>query len=128
VTFGGRGQEVTTAAPNPQQPGAPPSGGPKSVIYTRVDGRPEILLVADSNMSDLQKTDMDLRDKRILDIVKENVKAMQVERKQGTSFTAERSGPDTWRLTAPSPQKANKTKLDDLVWDITELEAKGVPG
>jgi len=121
VTFGAKGQEV---APPGAEGAAGSVPGPKGVVYARVEGRPEVLFVADSNMSDLQKTDMDLRDKRLLDFKKEQVREIKVERKQGVSFTVERSGPDTWRISAPSPAKANKTKVDDLLWDLTELEAK----
>jgi hypothetical protein len=123
LTFGVKGQEVTDSAS--PTPGAPPAAtGPKDIVYVQVAGRPEVLLVADSNMTELQKTDMDLRDKRLLDIKKEQVRQIKVERKQGLSFSVERSGPDTWRLVTPSPAKANKTKVEDLLWNLTEVEAK----
>jgi hypothetical protein len=121
ITFGAKGQETT--APDPGAT-APATTGPKDVVYAQVQGRPEVLLVADSNMSDLQKTDMDLRDKRLLDVKKEQVRAIKVERKQGMSFTVDRSGPDAWRIAAPTPSPANKTKVEDLLWDLTSLEAK----
>lgn len=126
VNFGGKGREVTETTPPPTSGPAPtpPTGTPKDIVYAQVEGRPEVLLIADSNMSDLQKTDMDLRDKHILDVKKDQVRQIQVERKQGVSFSAERSGPDTWRLVTPTPAKANKSKIDDLLWDVTELEAK----
>ncbi len=123
-TFGAKGQESTDNLTSTPDSPSPPSGTPKDVVYVQVQGRPEVMFVADSNMSDLQKTDMDLRDKRLLDVKKEQVRAIKVERKQGVSFSVERSGPDSWRLVTPSPARANKTKVEDLLWDLTELEAK----
>jgi hypothetical protein len=46
-----------------------------------------------------------------------------VERKQGLSFTARRL-PDGWQLTAPTTGRAKTSKLDDLLWDVDELEAR----
>jgi hypothetical protein len=125
ITFGAKAEESVLDTSTPSAPGAAtPTATPKTIVYAQVQGRPEVLMVADSNMTDLQKTDFDLRDKRIVSLDKENVFAIKVERKQGLSFSVERSGPDTWRMVTPSPQKANKQKIEDIVWDISELEAK----
>lgn len=115
VTFGAKANEMV---------GDGASTTTKEIVYAQVEGRPEVLMIAASDLTDLQKTDMDLRDKRIVEVAKDQVRQIKVERRQGMSFTVERSGPDAWRLTAPSVQKAQRTKVDDLLWDISELEAK----
>lgn len=117
ITFGGKGRETISSTYGS-------SSETKDVVYVQVAGRPEVLLVADTNMSDLQKTDMDLRDKHLLEIAKERVRQIKVERKKGFSFTVERSGPDSWRIVSPTPMKANRTKVEDILWDVCELEAK----
>ncbi|MEN6549718.1 MAG: DUF4340 domain-containing protein [Armatimonadia bacterium] len=110
VNFGAKGQQ--------------PGDATKEINYVQVEGRPEVLLVAYSNMADLQKTDMDLRDKRMLEFEKNDVSEIRVERKQGVSFTARRTGPDRWALATPITAPAENNKINDLLWDLNELEAK----
>jgi hypothetical protein len=128
ITFGAKAQESvldTTQTPGmPAGAAPPPTSTMKGIVYAQVQGRPEVLLIADTNMNDLQKSDFDLRDKRIANLKREDVVSVKVERKQDLSFTVNRSGPDSWGISAPAPGKANKQKVDDLVWDLSELEAK----
>lgn len=104
--------------------GKQPGDATKEISYVQVEGRPETLLVAYSNMTDLQRTDMDLRDKRMLEFEKNDVSEIRVERKQGVSFSARRTGPDRWSLATPITAPAENNKINDLLWDLNELEAK----
>lgn len=99
------------------------TGTMKDLVYVQLEGRPETLLCVDTILADLTKTDMDLRDKRILELKRENVNELRVERKQGTNFTVRRL-PDGWQMSAPTQGRAKTSKIDDLLWDVTELEAK----
>jgi hypothetical protein len=99
------------------------TGTEKSLVYVQLEGRPETLLCLDTSLADLTKTDMDLRDKRIVNLKRENVGEIRVERKQGLSFTARRL-PDGWQLSAPTTGRAKASKMDDILWDVNELEAK----
>lgn len=98
-------------------------GTEKDLVYVQVEGRPETLLCADTALNDLTKSDMDLRDKRILDVQRDSIQELRVERTQGLSFSARRL-PDGWQLTAPNTGRAKTSKIDDLLWDVAELEAQ----
>ncbi|MGE5532451.1 MAG: DUF4340 domain-containing protein, partial [Bacteroidota bacterium] len=116
ITLGAK----TAAPPTTPAPGAPPSS---EAVYAQLEGRPEVLLLPGSTLMDLKKTDMELRDKRIVNLKKENVRELKVERKDGLAFTVRRL-PDGWQLVAPEAGRAKATKVDDLLWDLTELEAQ----
>lgn len=120
ITIGAKTQGPPPAA----APGAPPpAAGASDLVYAQLDGRPEVLLVPWTQVSDLKKSDMDLRDKRILNIDKANVIGLAVERKEGLGFTVQRAA-EGWQLTAPTQERAKTTKIDDLLWDLSELEAR----
>ena len=116
ITIGAKCQAAPATAP-----GAPPAAA--DLVYAQLDGRPEVLMVPSNQVSDLKKTDMDLRDKRILTLQKENITELRVERKDGLGFTVQRLA-DGWQLTAPETGRAKATKVDDLLWDLSELEAR----
>lgn len=99
------------------------TGTEKDLVYVQLESRPETLLCLDTILSDLTKTDMDLRDKRIVDLKRDQVEELRLERKQGVSFTA-RKLPDGWQLTAPTTGRAKATTVDDILWDVNELEAR----
>jgi hypothetical protein len=117
ITLGAKtAAPATTPAPGAQPPST-------EAVYAQLEGRPEVLLLPGSTLMDLKKTDMELRDKRIVNLKKETVQELRVERKEGLSFTVRRL-PDGWQLVAPEPGRAKATKVDDLLWDLTELEAQ----
>lgn len=115
---------ATTQGPPPSAaPGAPPPSGSGEVVYAQLEGRPEVLLLPSTQANELKKTDMELRDKRILELDKANVTELRVERKDGLSFTVRRLA-DGWQLSAPTAGRAKSTKVDDILWDLSELEAR----
>ncbi|NPV48379.1 MAG: DUF4340 domain-containing protein [Armatimonadetes bacterium] len=99
------------------------TGTEKDLVYVQLESRPETLLCLDTILSDLTKTDMDLRDKRIVELKRDQVEELRVERKKGVSFTVRKS-PDGWQLTAPTTGRAKTTTVDDILWDVNELEAR----
>ncbi len=108
----------STLVTDPQAPGTE-----KDLVYVQLENRPETLLCLDTVLMDLTKTDMDLRDKRIVEMKRDLVEELRVERKQGVSFTA-RKLPDGWQLTAPTTGRAKSTMVDDTLWNVNELEAR----
>lgn len=119
ITIGGK----TQGPPPAPTPGAPPPAATSEAVYAQLDGRPEVLVIPAIQVSDLKKTDMDLRDKRLVNIDKANVTDLRVERKTGLNFTVRRLA-DGWQLAEPEAGRAKSTKVDDLLWDLTELEAR----
>jgi hypothetical protein len=93
----------------------------QDVVYAMLEGRPELLLVEASFASDLNKDLMDLRDKHVLALEREQVRAISVQRRQGLSFSVAKRG-DTWFLDTPQPGKAKQTKVDDLLWNLEDLQ------
>jgi hypothetical protein len=101
------------------------SGGAeeKDLVYTMRQGRPEVLLMEASLFDDLNKDLFALRDKHIVDFKREDVLSLKVERKAGLAFSVQRAGSD-WMIETPQTAKAQKSKVDDIIWDITDLESK----
>lgn len=95
----------------------------KDLVYAMRLGRPEVLLVESTLFDDLNKDLFALRDKHILDLKRDDVLSFKVERAKGLSFSVMRTG-DTWTLQTPEAAKANKNKVDDILWDLTDLQAK----
>lgn len=114
------GAKAAPQAPT-TSPGNAPAGADK--VYAQLEGRPEVLLLPSTQVSELKKTDMDMRDKRILQIDKAQVEELRVERKTGFAFTVRRLS-DGWQLLNPATGRAKATKVDDMLWDLSELEAK----
>ncbi len=95
----------------------------KDMVYALRLGRPEVLLVETTLFDDLNKDLMALRDKRILDFDRERVASVQVTRKDGFGFAVNRAG-DEWVIQKPETGPASKTKVDDILWDLNDLEAE----
>lgn len=100
-----------------------PTEEEQDLVYAMRKGRPEVLLVEKLVLTDLDKDVMDLRDKKIIDLKKDDVLALDVKRREGLSFSAQRTG-ETWTLQTPEVTKAKQTKIDDILWDLTDLEAR----
>lgn len=93
----------------------------KDIVYALTEGRPELLLVEASFADDLDKDLMALRDKRILTVDREKIRGIRVQRKKGLSFhVAKRTG--EWFLDLPEPGRAKQTKVDDLLWNLEDLQ------
>lgn len=95
----------------------------KPFVFAQLEGRPETLLIAEADLAELRKTDMDLRDKRIVRFDRLDVQRIRVERKEGLSFAVKRA-PEGWGVDQPRPGRAKMQVVDDLLWDLSELEAR----
>jgi len=93
----------------------------KEVVYAMTEGRPELLLVEASFFDDLNKDLMGLRDKHVVEFDRDEVVGIKVQRRKGLDFTVAKRG-DTWYLDAPEAGKAKQTKIDDILWDLEDLE------
>lgn len=91
--------------------------------YARVDGRNEVMVVAEADVRELRKQPIDLRDRAIVDIEKTNINFVRVQSKKRFSFAIRRHS-DGWHLERPVNAVAKLAKVDDLLWDIAQLEAR----
>ena len=99
----------------------------KDLVYAMRKGRPEVLLVENTLFDDLNKDLMALRDKHLLDIERDDVISLKVARKKGVSFLVARAG-EEWSLRSPETGPANKSKVDDILWSLTDMEAREYVG
>lgn len=94
----------------------------KDLVYCQREGRPEIMLMESGLLKDVSKEVFNLRDKRIVELTKADVVGIRVQRKSGLSFEARKVG-DEWALETPSGVKPDQNKIDNLLWDLQDLEA-----
>ncbi|HCU38313.1 MAG TPA: hypothetical protein DGT21_23705 [Armatimonadetes bacterium] len=92
-------------------------------MYAKVSGRDEVAVIKGEDLESLKKQPIDLRDKSIVDLKKDNISYVKVQSKERLSFAIKRL-PDGWHLDAPVKAVANAMKVDDLLWDLAQLEAR----
>ncbi len=95
----------------------------KDVVFARSSERKEVLLVKADVLKDLKKEVFDLRDKSVVQLDREDVTRVKVERREGMSFQIARR-PTGWWVEQPKQLEAKKSAVDDLLWDIEDLDAK----
>lgn len=95
----------------------------KDLVYAMRRGRNEVLLVEKTLLDELSKDLMAFRDNRILDFARDQVLSMRIARRTGLNFTVMRAG-DDWTIQSPTTGRASRTKVDDILWDLTDLEAR----
>jgi len=93
----------------------------QEVVYAMNEGRPELLLVEASFFTDLDKDLMGLRDKHVVSVERSKIVGISVQRRKGLNFSVAKRA-DVWYLDTPQPGKAKQTKVDDILWDIEDLE------
>ena len=118
------GARVRKAVPRDNAPGTPsgPAGNEeRDLVYAMVDGRPEVMLLDATFFADLNKDLMQLRDKHIVLVDRTKIRSLSVQRKTGLSFSlAKRT--DMWFMDTPQPAKAKQTKVEDILWNLEDLE------
>jgi len=72
---------------------------------------------------ELRKRPLDLRDKSIVKLDKQKLSYVRVQSKKRLSFAIKRL-PDGWHLDRPVKAKADAAKVDDILWDLVQLEAR----
>lgn len=95
----------------------------QDVLFVRSSQRKEILLVKADVLDGLTKTTFDLRDKSIVQVDRDDILRVKVERKQGLSFSVARR-PSGWIVESPKIADASQSKVENLLWDIEDLSAK----
>lgn len=93
------------------------------VLFVRSSERSEILIVKADVLKALTKTTFDLRDKSVVQIDRDSIQRVKVERKRGLSFSVGRR-PDGWIVEKPTVADPSRSKIDNLLWDIEDLSAK----
>jgi len=108
---------ITIGAKSDRRDESSSDGG--ELLYAKVAGRDEVLLVAAKDVDELRKRPLDLRDKSIVKLDKQKLSYVRVQSKKRLSFAIKRL-PDGWHLDP----KADAAKVDDILWDLVQLEAR----
>jgi len=95
----------------------------KEVVFARSSERKEVVLVNADVLGDLKKEVIDLRDKSVVQIDRDDVTRIWVERREGMTFKVARR-PAGWWVEQPKQLEAKTSAVDDLLWDIEDLDAK----
>ena len=93
------------------------------VLFVRSSERSEILIVKADVLDALTKNEFDLRDKSVVQIDRDDIQRLKVERKRGLNFSVGRR-PDGWIVEKPTVADASRSKIDNLLWDVEDLSAK----
>jgi len=120
------GKQYTTAQ---KQPDTTPSYDTEdeqksetlNLVYCKRVGRDEILGVDRKILETLRKQAKDLRDRDITDLKQGDVEQVTIQPRDGDAVTLTKTG-DTWSF-AGGAGNADKTKVDDLLFDLGSLSA-----
>ena len=95
----------------------------QDVLFVRSSERSEVLLVKADVLDSLTKSVFDLRNKSVVQVNRDDVTRIKVERKEGLNFSVARR-PSGWIVEQPKVADASQSKVDNLLWDVEDLSAK----
>jgi len=90
------------------------------VLYVQVKGKPEVYAVADDIIKDIDKKLIDFRSRKPFDLTSYRVEKVELTNEHGTIVAAKKD--DDWLLEKPVADKAETSKLSDLVSAVSSAE------
>jgi len=90
-------------------------------VYVRVEGWPRVSLVDAKLLELAERPAYAYRSRKVLDLAADDVKRLDVQRAKDGFVVAKEKG--EWRLEAPVKAGAEKTKVQPLVREVSEIEA-----
>src|SRR5690348_12088368 len=91
-----------------------------SGAYAAVKGDPRVFVIASYNKSSLDKSENDLRDKRLLPFDSEKLSRVELTAKKQTIEFGRNK--DQWQILKPKPMRANQTAVEDLVRSLGDAK------
>lgn len=88
--------------------------------YAAVKGDPRVFIVASYHKTGLDKTENDLRDKRLLAFDSEKLSRVELTAKQQTIEFGR--GKNQWQILKPKPLRADQTAVEDLVRSLGDAK------
>lgn len=88
--------------------------------YAELAGDPRVFLVASYNKSALNKSENDLRDKRLLTFDAEKLSRVELTAKKETIEFGRNK--DQWQILKPKPMRANQSAVEDLVRSLGDAK------
>lgn len=91
-----------------------------SGTYAAVKGDPRVFIVASYHKTGLDKTENDLRDKRLLTFDSEKLSRVELTGKKQTIELARSK--DQWQILKPKPLRADQSAVEDLVRSLGDAK------
>ena len=88
--------------------------------YAELEGDPRVFLVASYNKSALNKSENDLRDRRLLTFDAEKLSRVELTAKKETIEFGRNK--DQWQILKPKPMRANQSAVEDLVRSLGDAK------
>ena len=95
-------------------------------IYTRLRGKDKVFLVSSYLANGFKKEIFDLRDKVILSLDRDKIDKIELIYPPGKSLVLERDKDKKWFATGKERTELDSDKVNDLLWELTDLKAKGI--
>jgi len=91
-----------------------------SGAYAAVKGDPRVFIIASYNKTSLDKSESDLRDKRLLTFDAEKLSRVELTAKKETIEFGRNK--DQWQILKPKPMRANQSAVEDLVRSLGDAK------
>jgi Domain of unknown function (DUF4340) len=91
-----------------------------SGAYAAVKGDPRVFIIASYNKTSLDKSENDLRDKRLLAFDSEKLSRVELTAKKETIEFGRNK--DQWQILKPNPMRANQSAVEDLVRSLGDAK------
>jgi len=89
-----------------------------NAVYAKLDGDPRVFTIASYSRNSIDKGVNDVRDKRLLTVDQDKISQMELTaKKQDIVFGRNKN---EWQIIKPKPQRADGSKVDDLVRTLTD--------
>lgn len=88
--------------------------------YAELAGDPRVFIVASYNKTSLDKSENDLRDKRLLTFDSEKLSRVELTAKKETIEFGRNK--DQWQILKPKPMRANQSTVEDLVRSLGDAK------
>lgn len=95
-----------------------------SARYVKLGESDPIYVLGSSVVTALQKSLDDLREREIFRMASSSVTGLRILRAGGAEMRLEKKADDEWRIAHPFDDEADRWRVNDLIWDLTGLEAQ----
>jgi len=92
--------------------------------YARDMSAPQVFLIDSTLVRQLQKEADDLRDRKPVKFVRDEVTRVELDNSAGERIVAEKDTAGVWSIVSPEPRKARSWKFERLMSDLEGLEVQ----
>jgi len=103
--------------------GNPVEGHDEQIFAKRAE-KPQVYVVRDKVFTDLSKDVEKLRDRKVLDFKRYQVKGIAIERPEEETIALNKGEAGKWRIASPIEARADGGKVSELLTTVGDLEAK----